>query len=111
MPADRSHIPTPEVANAWPYLKPIASEIMPLQNCEIGLLIGYNCARVLIPRDVIAPQDKGPYGQRTDLGWSIVGITDQSFEDENDFMRTSHRIIACEIPPSILNSDGHGPNM
>lgn len=42
MPADRSHIPTPEVANAWPYLKPIASEIMPLQNCEIGLLIGYN---------------------------------------------------------------------
>lgn len=54
MPADRSHIPTPEVANVWPYLKPIASEIMPLQNCEIGLLIGYNCARALIPRDVIA---------------------------------------------------------
>nr|XP_034330613.1 uncharacterized protein LOC117690468 [Crassostrea gigas] len=67
MPADRSHIPTPEVANAWPYLKPIASEIMPLQNCEIRLLIGYNCARALIPRDVIAPQDEGPYGQRTDL--------------------------------------------
>lgn len=109
MPADRSHIPTPEVANAWPYLKPIASEIMPLQNCEIGLLIGYNCARALIPRDVIAPQDEGPYGQRTDLGWSIVGITDQSFEDENDCIRTSHRIIACEVPPSILNSDGHGP--
>lgn len=55
MSADRSHIPNSEIAIAWPYLKPIASEIMPLQNCEIGLLIGYNCARALIPRDVIAP--------------------------------------------------------
>lgn len=57
MPADSSYIPTP-VANAIP----IASKIMPLQNCKIGLMIGYNCARVVIPCDVIAPQDEGPYG-------------------------------------------------
>lgn len=71
---------------------------MPLQNCDIGLLIGYNCPKALIPRDVIAPLDEGPYGQRTDLGWSIIGIVDQSHRnEENDSISISHRIIAREV--------------
>lgn len=43
MPGTRSHIPTPDVAKTWPYLHAIVDELMPLNSCEIGLLIGYNC--------------------------------------------------------------------
>lgn len=128
MQADRYHIHTYEEANAWSYLKPIGSKIMSLQNCEIRLLIGYNCVRALIPHTIVwepwyniqlcESPDKTwrnstpsweQYGQRTDLCKNIIWITDQSFEDENNWNSTSHHIIAYEIHQSIFNSDGHGP--
>ena len=67
IPANWAHIPTPEVAESWPHLEPIANFILPLQDCEVGLLIGYNWTKALIPRDIIASTGNGPYGQRTDL--------------------------------------------
>ena len=63
MPANRSHIPTPEMAKKLPHLAGIASEFVSLQNCEVGLLIGYDCSRALLPRDVIAPEKTGPFAQ------------------------------------------------
>ena len=95
MPANRSHIPSPEMAKKFPHLSSIASELLPLQDCEIGLLIGYNCARALMPREVIAPDTEGPYAQRTELGWGIVGIVE---EGETDDFGTSHNIISCQVP-------------
>ena len=71
---------------------------MPLMDCEIGLLIGYNCAQALIPREVIAPDTNGPYAQRTDLGWGIVGIVE---EGETDDIGVSHRILSCQVPPHL----------
>jgi hypothetical protein len=29
-----------------------------------------------VPRDVIAPENGGPFAQRNDLGWGIVGIVE-----------------------------------
>ncbi|KAJ8017937.1 hypothetical protein HOLleu_44344 [Holothuria leucospilota] len=72
IPANRSHIPTPEMASQWSHLQHIASELLPLQDCEIGLLIGYNCPKALLPREVIPPIDDGPFGQKTDIGWGYV---------------------------------------
>ena len=43
IPANRSHIPTPETAKAWPHLEYLSEQIAPKQDCEVGLLIGYNC--------------------------------------------------------------------
>ena len=63
MPANRAHIPTLEVAESWPHLEPIANFILPLQDCEVSLLIGYKCTKVLTPRDIITPTGNGPYGQ------------------------------------------------
>ena len=90
MPANRSHIPSPQMAKKLPHLSSIASELMPLHDSEIGLLIGYNCARALMPRGVIAPEIDGPYAQRTDLGWGIVGIVE---DGETDDFYVSHNII------------------
>ncbi|XP_062610192.1 uncharacterized protein LOC134271972 [Saccostrea cucullata] len=107
MPANRSHIPTPEVARRWPHLEAIADELLPLTDCEVGLLIGYNCVKALTPRDVIVPSEDGPYGQRTDLGWSVVGImeNDSSTEWEEDPIGISHRIVACDVPTELCTSE------
>lgn len=39
MPANRLHIPTPDIARKWPHLEFIADQLLPLNDCEIGLLI------------------------------------------------------------------------
>ena len=103
IPANRSHIPTPEMADKWSHLKPIVNKLMPLGSCKVGLLIGYNCPRALATKDVILPTGNEPYAQRTDLGWSIVGIVDSSAIefDECDPFGVSHRIIAHEIPSAL----------
>ena len=73
IPVSRDAIPTPEMAASWPHLQCIESELMPKSDCDIGLLLGYDCPKVLVPRDVIPPENDGPFAQRTDLGWGIVG--------------------------------------
>jgi hypothetical protein len=76
IPSQKDCIPSSEVVNKWPYLRPVAGKLMPKSNCEVGLLIGYNCSKALLPREVIAPQDNGPFAMKTDLGWGIVGLLD-----------------------------------
>ena len=105
MPANRSHIPTAEMARKWPHLTRIADQLMPVSDCEVGILIGYNCPRALAPREVIAPVDNEPYGQRTDLGWGIIGIVNPSLvEDQCDAIGTSHRVLACEVAPLLKSN-------
>jgi hypothetical protein len=94
IPANRSHIPTSDIAQQWPHLEKIVDQLAPLLDVEVGLLIGYNCSRALAPRDVILPVCNEPYGQRTDLGWGIVDITDPNKTDcEYESIGTSHRIL------------------
>ena len=107
MPANRSHIPTSEMAKKLPHLAGIASELLPLQNCEVGLLIGYNFSRALLPRDVIAPEKTGPFAQKTDLGWGIVGMISSDCDEnvELDSVGVSHRTVVCEVKPSVASDD------
>ena len=55
IPANRDHIPTPDIERAWPHLAPLADQLMPIADCEIGILIGYNCSQASMPREVIPP--------------------------------------------------------
>ena len=68
IPVHRSHIPTQETALKWPHLTRIHDEIPALQNCEVGLLIGYNCPQALAPRDFICGEGSVPYAQKHILG-------------------------------------------
>ncbi|XP_019211648.1 uncharacterized protein LOC109200512 [Oreochromis niloticus] len=99
IPANLSHIPTQRTARAWPHLEHLAEEIAPLIECEVGLLIGYNCSQVLVPREVVAGKDNEPFAQRTDLGWTIVGGTNPCV-DYGDAIGCSHKIIVKEVTPS-----------
>ncbi|XP_049318702.1 uncharacterized protein LOC125780534 [Astyanax mexicanus] len=98
IPLERSHIPTPKTAKGWRHLKGVAQEMPELMNCEVGLLIGYDCSRALAPRQVITGGDDEPYAIKTDLGWSIVGSSPQAAKS-TEVTGLCHRVTVKEIPP------------
>lgn len=98
IPADRTHIPTCETARRWNHLSSIVDVIPNLKDCEIGLLIGYNCSRAMAPRQVILGGHNEPYAVRTDLGWSIVGSSPSSLESQGA-AGVCHRVTIKESPP------------
>ena len=109
MPANRAHIPIPEVARLWPHLEHLANSIPPLRDCKVGFLIGHNCIKALTPRDVITPIGDGPYGQRTDLGWGIVGLVKGTQEDaDGDDVGTSHHIVVIEVANDLSMPSSSG---
>lgn len=100
IPANRTHIPVPETAKAWPHLEHLADHIAPRKDCEIGLLVGYNCPQALMPREVVCGEESQPFAQKTDLGWSIVSYGDPG-EHYGDAIGVSHRIIVKQVMPEV----------
>lgn len=98
IPANRENIPTRETAKRWSHFSQIIDEVPPLLNCEVGLLIGYNCPRALAPRQTILGRDDEPYAVQTDLEWSIVGSSEPHLET-GMISSFCHRVIVKEIPP------------
>ena len=98
MPANRSHIPTTQMTRNWPYLQRLNDKLMPISDCEIGLLIGYRCPKALIPRNLLKPADDedGPFALQTDLGWVIIGVISRDHIDD-DPTGQRHRILAYEV--------------
>ena len=96
IPHDRDHIPTKATAREVPYLEEVVQSIPPLQDCEVGLLIGYNCPQALRPVRVITGSPDEAFAVKTDLGWSIVG----AHSSEGGYS-SCHRTISKEliIPP------------
>lgn len=111
IPVNRTHIPTCDTARHWKHLSTIADKIPPLQDCEVGLLIGYSCPKALAPKQVILGGNDEPYAVHTDLGWSIVGRLSSHHESQN-FNTICHRVSIKELPPvtpadviKVLESD------
>ena len=96
IPANRDHIPRIDMVNEWPHLEKIKDFLAPEMECEIGLLLGYDCPKALEPSKIIrAPKGKnGPFGMETVLGWGIVGIISYSANFQTDSVGLSHRILA-----------------
>ena len=110
IPADEDHIPTKSTAKNWEHLRPIESKMYDLLDCNVGLLIGYDCSQALTPREVLAGNNSEPYGIKTDLGWSIVGGSDVRSEQS-----LCHKVAVREIPAvtmidiiRVLESDFQG---
>ncbi|XP_068690840.1 uncharacterized protein [Montipora foliosa] len=93
IPANESHIPTKTRAKKWRHLQEIQDEMPHMLDCNVGLLIGYDCLQALSPREVIAGKNNEPYGIKTDLGWSIVGGSDLRSEKT-----LCHRVAVKELP-------------
>ena len=104
IPTDRSHIPTPTTANKWPHLRPVAHLIQPMQDCEVALLIGYNCPLALAPRSYVVGEGSVPFAIQTHLGWSVVGGTD--LHEDGDAIGTTHRIVVKQIHDQLQPDTG-----
>ena len=81
-----------------------------LFDCNVGLLIGYDCSQALTPREVLAGSNDEPYGIKTDLGWSIVGGS-----GAGNGRSLCHKVALREIPTvtmtdiiRVLESDLQG---
>ena len=93
IPADKGHIPIPETALAWSHLKQVADQLTPLQDCGIGLIIGYNCSAASLPLNTIRHTSDLtlPYAIQTVLGWAVVGWAVVGGKEANDRYMGIHR--------------------
>ena len=67
------------------------------------LEIGYNCTKALTPKNSIAPIGNGPYGQQTDLGWSIVSVAETAWEDmDSDNVGITHHIVVKDPARDLI---------
>lgn len=65
-PVDKSYIPTKNTAVQWNHFRPLTNQLPPLLNCKVVLLIGF---------DRPSGGENEPFTQRTDLDWSIIGLS------------------------------------
>ena len=71
---DKEEIPTPSKIDRWTYLHSLKTKIPEYDpSIPIGLMIGGDCPEALDPWEVIHSENKGPFAQRTQLGWCVVG--------------------------------------
>ncbi|XP_061892074.1 uncharacterized protein LOC133641945 [Entelurus aequoreus] len=80
IPMNKCQIPTSRTALQWPHLEHLADKLPPFQDCNVGLLIGYDCPSALAPLEVIIGAKNEPFAQRTQLGWSIIGPSNPDFD-------------------------------
>ncbi len=111
IPVDKSYVPKKETALEWPHLRHLADKLPPLQDCNVGLLIGYDCPSALAPLEVIIGDKNQPFAQRSKLGWSIIGSSNPHL-DRHGSQSFVHRLTVKELPiPSatdvlkVLESD------
>ena len=97
IPTEEEHIPTEATAKNWEHLRLIEGKMHDLFDCNVGLLIGYNCPQALTPREVLAGGNNEPYGIKTDLGWSIIGGGDVRRR-----WSLYHKVAVREIPAVTL---------
>ena len=80
---NRCHISSADTTRKLPHLASHTSKMPPVLDCDIGLVIGYDCSCALKQRHVNPVDEDGPVAIKTDLGWSIVGITDSDCDDND----------------------------
>ncbi|XP_067265626.1 uncharacterized protein [Chanodichthys erythropterus] len=97
IPVDKSYVPTKETALLWPHLRHLADKLPPLLDCDVGLLIGYDCPAALTPLEVIIGDKNQPFAQRSKLGWSIIGSSNPHL-DRQGCRSFVHRITVKELP-------------
>ena len=97
MPCNRSHIPTDKTVNAWPHLRRLQGKVPPLLDCEVGLLIGYDCAAALAPLEIVSsPRASLHCAYRTRLGWGIIGPAGSTDFTADLYSHTAvcHRVVS-----------------
>ncbi|CAH2284377.1 PREDICTED: uncharacterized protein LOC106954875 [Pelobates cultripes] len=101
IPVDKSLIPTKETVLQWSHLKHLTNKLQKLHDCEVGLLICYDCPSALAPLEVITGYENELFTQRTVLGWSIIGSTNPHL-DRQGSQNFIHKVAVKEIPLPLV---------
>ena len=102
-PNDRSHIPSANICHQFDHLKNVACKLLPLQNVQVGLLLGYDSSYVHQPLEVISSKIvSDPYAIRTPLGWCVIGSTCPIGNTKLNFC---NRISCSERTSIVFKSD------
>ena len=103
--ANRSQIPKPEVGREWEHLRSVADGLTPYHlDAEISILIGNNCPKAILPREIVASGDDEPYALRTALGWGVIGGVCKSSNREDREEGVCNRVEVSEIPSGFAFS-------
>jgi len=103
IPANRSQIPKPEVAQQWDHLKEVAAQMPPYQSqAEVAILLGNNVPRAIRPREIIAGNDDFLYAQRLALGWGIIGVVCRSSQTNVALSNRISTTCLSSYPLSLL---------
>ena len=74
IPDNKDEIPTPDIAKAFPHLRPIADQIPEYQSdAEILLLVGRDVPPLHKVRESRNGKGNSPWAQWLELGWVILG--------------------------------------
>ena len=102
-PSDRTHIPSANICNKFEHLRAIASKLLPLQNVEIGLLLGYDVSYVHQPQEIVPSKiDSDLYAVRTPLGWCVIGSTGRTCSTNRI---VSNRILCSERTSVVFKTE------
>ena len=83
VPGNHLQIPKVSVVSKWSHLKGVAEKLMPGDSgIEISLLIANNCPKAIRPREVVVGEEDDPYGQKSLLGWGVIGRLCKSKNDD-----------------------------
>ncbi|XP_030597267.1 uncharacterized protein LOC115788399 isoform X1 [Archocentrus centrarchus] len=97
IPVDKSYIPTKKTALLWPHLRHLADKLPPVQDCDVGLLIGYDCPPALAPLEVVLGGKNEPFAQRSELGWTIIGTSNPHLDRQGN-QSFVHRLKVRDLP-------------
>jgi len=65
-------------------------------SVEISLLIGNNCPSIVRPREVLVGGEDDPYGQRSLMGWGIIGKVCKTVGEDNSREGTCNKVVVKE---------------
>ena len=68
IPVEKNSIPTYKTVETWDHLLSITKEMLNELDCPVGLLIGYDCARALKLKKVVARENHDLFAVKTKLG-------------------------------------------
>ena len=93
IPANRDHIPTYEKVRGWKHLNFLKDKLPPVLDCPVGMIIGFDCPTALSPIYVKPPINFAPFGQRTKLGWGVVGCVNE----DGCYSSSNHSTVSYEV--------------
>jgi hypothetical protein len=73
-------------------------------SVPVGLMIGGDCTEAIQPREVIQSEGRGPYAERSLLGWSVIGPIAKTKPTSTNCNLTRFRIPVKDVSSNQIST-------